>query len=88
MKLIRVKKKDIQFEKKSPEQAQKVFLHLSEEYKKLDKDLRSMSELIHLLTGANPSHRQELAKKLVAMADSMKAPWKGIENEFNSLWKK
>lgn len=85
MKILKVKKKDIQFQAKNRAQATAVFQHLQDEYERFSRHLRSMSELVHLLMGVDKDARQELVKKMVGMSDSMRKVWNGIVLEFNKL---
>lgn len=88
MKLVKVKKTkkgDVQYEPKTKQQAQAVFNHLQQQYQKFDKHLREMAELVHLIRGADKTARQELAKRMVGMSDSMSPVWAGIVKEFGKL---
>lgn len=85
MKLIKVKKGDVQYSLKTKEQADAVYNHLHKEYQEFVNHLLRLSELVHLLQGTDVNSRQQLSKNMVAMANSMDKTWAGIVKEYRKL---
>ena len=85
MKLIKVKKGDVQYSPKTKAQADAVYNHLLKEYQDFVDHLLRLSELVHLIQGADVNSRQQLSKNMVAMANSMDKTWAGITKEYRKL---